>query len=110
MPESAPGTEQRDLLVGEARVQVLPVGHLGAGGPELDELVGGEAVDGEIGVHDDGEGVGGDLELGVLDAVLLADRDLFILLDRARGVGDVGLADAELLETTAGAGGATRPP
>jgi hypothetical protein len=51
-------------------------------------------------VHDHGERVGGDLELGVLDALLLAGRDL-LLLDRARGVGDVGLARAERLEPAA---------
>ena len=44
----------------------------------------------------------------VLDAALLADRDLLVVLDRARGVGDVGLAGAELLEAAAGAGLADR--
>ena len=58
-------------------------------------------------MHDHGERVGGDLELGVLDAVLLAGRDL-LLLDRAGGVGDVGLAGAELLEAATGAGLADR--
>ena len=37
-----------------------------------------------------------------------ADRRLFVLLDRARGVGDVGLAGAEALEAAAGAGDADR--
>ena len=38
-----------------------------------------------------------------VDALLLAGRD-FLGLDRPRGVGDVGLAGAELLEAAAGAG------
>ena len=67
------GTEQRDLLVGEARVELVPVGDLGVRRPQLDELVDGQAVDGEVGVDDDGQRVGGDLELGVLDPGLLTD-------------------------------------
>ena len=61
-------------------------------------------------MHDDGEGVGGDLELGVLDAGRLTRGALEVLvrLDRARGVGDVGLAGAERLEATTGAGLADR--
>ena len=95
--------EEGDLLVGEARVDLVPVGRRGLRADEVDELVDGEAVDVEVGVDRDGEGVGGDLELGVLDTVLLAHRDL-VLLDRTRGVGDVGVARAEDLEPATGAG------
>ena len=59
-------------------------------------------------VGHDGDAVVGDLDLLVRDAGLLADRDLLVVLDRTRGVGDVGLAGAELLEAAAGAGGADR--
>ena len=97
-------TEQADLLVGEARVELAPVVDRRAGRPQLDELVGGEAVDREVGVHDHGQRVGGDLELGVLDAGVRADRRFLVLLDRTGGVGDVGLAGAEALEPATGAG------
>jgi hypothetical protein len=52
-------------------------------------------------VHDDRDAIVGDLELGVLNAVLLADGHLLVLLDGTRGVGDVGLAGAEALEAAA---------
>ena len=102
-----PGPNSEISWSGKLGSRSVPVGDLGAGGPQLDELVGGQAVDGEVGVDDDGERVGGDLELGVLDAALLAGRDL-VLLDRTRGVGDVGLAGAEPLEPATGAGLADR--
>ncbi len=54
-----------------------------------------------------GKAVVGDLGLAELDALLLAGLHL-VGLDRARGVGDVGLAGAELLEAAAGAGDARR--
>ena len=52
---------------------------------------------------DDGEAVDGDLQLDVLDAGLLAERDLF-LVDRPRRVGDVAAVLAEDREAVAGAG------
>jgi hypothetical protein len=58
-----------------------------------------------VGHH--GDAVVGDLDLGVLDASLLAGLDL-LLLDGARGVGDVDLAAAEALEAVAGAGAVDR--
>ena len=72
------------------------------------QLVDGEAVDREVLVGHDGDAVVGDLDLFVLDAGLLADRGLLVVLDRTRGVGDVGLAGAELLEAAARAGLADR--
>jgi hypothetical protein len=60
-------------------------------------------------VDDDRKAVVGDLDLLELDPFLLADL-LFLGLDRARGVGDVGLAGAELLEAAAGAGSADGHP
>ena len=70
------------------------------------QLGDGQAVDPVVvGVDDDGEAVVGDGDLDELDAVRGADFG-FGGLDRARGVGDVGLADAEALEAAAGAGDA----
>ena len=58
-------------------------------------------------IHHDGDAVVGDRQLDVLDAGLLAGLDLGGA-DRPRGVADVGLAAAELLEAAAGAGDADR--
>ena len=102
------GAEKLHLLVGEGRVDILPAAHLRVGLPDLLQLLGGEAVDPVVVlVHDDREGVVRDLELDVVDAGVLADRRFFVL-DRARGVGEVGLAAAEALEAAAGAGDADR--
>ena len=62
-----------------------------------------------FGIHDDREAVVGDRQLDVLDAGLLAGLD-FGGADRTRGVADVGLAAAELLEPAAGAGDADGDP
>src|SRR5918995_566560 len=95
---------ERQLGVREIRLDVGQALDLRALVPDLLELVGGEAVDGERLVGHDRDAVVGNLDLAVLHRVLLADRDLLVVLDRARGVGDVGLAGAELLEAAAGAG------
>jgi hypothetical protein len=50
------------------------------------------------------------VELGVVHTVLLAHRDLLLLINRTGGVGEVGLPGAELLEPAAGAGLADRGP
>src|SRR5918994_3237226 len=97
---------ERQLRVGEIRLDVGQALDLRALVPDLLELVGGEAVDGERLVGHDRDAVVGDLDLAVRDRVLLADRDLLVVLDGTGGVGDVGLAGAELLEAAAGAGGA----
>ena len=57
----------------------------------------GEAQAGHVGVlgrGDDADAVDPDLQLDEVDAVLLADGGL-LLVDRARGVGDVDLAVAQ---------------
>ena len=70
------------------------------------ELCDGQLVDPVVvGVDDDSEAVVGDGNLDEVDVVLVADFD-FGVLDRTRGVGDVGLARAEALEAAAGAGDA----
>ena len=56
-----------------------------------------------LGVGHHRDAVEGDLELDVLDAGLLAGLSLLVL-DRAGGIGDVGLAAAEQLEAVTGAG------
>ena len=109
MPESVPGPYRLSSASGSGSTGLGVVAELAevrdrrALVPELLELLGGQAADLERRVGDDGDAVVGDLELLVGDAVLLAERDL-LLLDRPRGVGDVGLAGAELLEAAAGAG------
>ena len=98
------GARERERLVGEARVDLVPVRDLALGRrlPDLLELVDRQAGGPVVrGVDDDRERVDADLELGVLDAGLFADRDLFLVVDRARSVGDVGLAGAEALEAAA---------
>src|SRR5690606_916463 len=100
-----PGGGER--LVREPGVDVLPALHLALGGrlPDLLELLHREALGpGVLLVHHDREGVGGDRQLGVGDALRLAGG-LLLVLDRPRGVLNVGLAVAELLEAAAGAGG-----
>src|SRR6185436_1420212 len=78
--------------------------HLRVGLPDLLELLDGEARRPVVLlVDDDRERVVRNLELDVLDALGHA-RLLLLLLDWARGVGDVGLAGAEALEAAAGAG------
>src|SRR5829696_2753772 len=94
---------QRQLRVGQLRVHVGEALDLRALVPDLLELVRREAVQGERLVGDDGDAVIGDLDLAVLDARLVAGGNLFVVLDRPRGVGDVGLAGTELLEAAAGA-------
>jgi hypothetical protein len=49
-----------------------------------------------------------DLELGVRDAGFLTERNLFLLVDRSRGVRDVGLTGAEALEAAARSGNSHR--
>ena len=101
------GARERERLVGEARVDLVPVRDLALGRrlPDLLELVDRQAGGPVVrGVDDDRERVDADLELGVLDAGLFADRDLFLVVDRARGVRDVGLAGAEALEAAACSG------
>src|SRR5215210_6993632 len=99
-------TVERQRRVGEVRLDVGQALDLRALVPQLLELIGGKAVDGERLVGHDGDAVVGDLHLAVLHARLVADGDLLVVLDRPRGVGDVGLAGAELLEAAAGPGGA----
>jgi hypothetical protein len=104
------GTVERQLGVGQAALDLGEVLDLGALVPQLLELVGGQAVDLEVLVGDDGDPVVGDLDLAVFDAGLLAGGRLLVVvvLDRTRGVADVGLAGAELLEAAAGPGLADR--
>src|SRR5919106_1927423 len=102
--------EELDLLIRKVRVDLAPVVDLALRLPDLVQLVDGQAAGPVVArVDDDGQAVVRDLELLVRHVVLLADRDL-VLLDRARRVGDVGLAGAELLEAPAGARGAHRDP
>ena len=62
-----------------------------------------QALDRVLGRRDDRDAVVADLELDRLDAVLRAQGGL-VLVDRARGVGDVAAVDAEeLREAVAGA-------
>ena len=96
-----PRAEELEQLVRERGADVPPRAHLRAGLPDLLQLVDGQAGRPVVGgVDDDGQRVVRDLELDVLHAVLLADRDL-LLVDRARCVRQVGLAAAEALEPAA---------
>jgi hypothetical protein len=98
-----PRPVEDQFLVREARVDLVPVGDGGAGSPDGLQLLDGQAVDPVVVlVHHDGERVVRDRQLLERDAVGLADRRLLVL-DRTGGVGDVGLAVAELLEAAAGA-------
>ena len=102
------GAEQLDRLVGPGRVDLVPAGDLalGRGLPHLLQLGhGGLLQAGVLGVDDHGECVVRHRQLEVLDAGGLAVFH-FRLGDRARGVGDVGLVAAELLEAAARAGDA----
>src|SRR5215210_4072884 len=101
-PGVGAGAVERELRVGQLRVDVGEALDLRALVPDLLELVRGQAVDRERLVGDHGDAVVGDLDLAVLHARLVADGDLLVVLDRPRGVGDVGLAGAELLEAAAG--------
>src|SRR5918992_5373088 len=104
------GAEELQLRVRELRVDLAPVVDLALRLPDRLQLVDGQAAGPVVArVDDDGQTVVRNLELLVRHVGLLADRDL-VLLDRARRVGDVGLAGAELLEPPAGAGGAHRDP
>src|SRR5215217_3002657 len=97
--------EDGDLLVGEFGIDLVP-----GGGPALLEDLGHllevqgvqEAV---LGRGDDGQAVQADPELLVLDALGRTGL-LLVVVDGPRGVGDVGLAVAELGEAAAGAGSA----
>jgi hypothetical protein len=95
-----------DLQVGEALADLTPVRRRTLGAPDRADLVDGEAL-GEIvlRVEHDRERIVGHRDLLELDAALLAGCGL-ILVDLARGVGDVGLSPAERLEAAAGARGA----
>ena len=105
-PGVGPGPVQGQRDVRERVVDLVPVLDLRPGLPDRVQLVGGDAGDPVVlRVDDVRESVGRDAELDVLDAVLLADRDLF-LVDLSRGVREVGLTDAEALEPAAGAGDA----
>jgi hypothetical protein len=97
-------------LVGEvAAGNVLPVLDGRVGLPDRLQLLCGQAGRPVVlGVDGHRQRVDGDLKLRVLDAVLLTDRRLLVLLDRARGVRDVRLPVAEALEATTGAGGSHR--
>src|SRR6266545_470528 len=103
------GGEDGDLLAGEAGVDLVP----GLGAAFLEDL--GELLEGQrvqelvLGRGDDGQAVEPDAELLVLD-VLARAGSLLLVLDRAGGVGDVGLAVAELGEAAAGARGAHGDP
>src|SRR5215211_7380969 len=100
--------EQLELRVWEARADLAQALDLRALVPDLPQLRGGQAVNRHVFVGHDCDPVVRHLDLVVVDALLLADRGFFVGLDRARGVRDVGLSGAELLETAAGAGGADR--
>src|SRR5699024_9928176 len=99
----AAGAVERDWLVREVGVDLVPAGHLGVPGPDLGELVDRQAGRPVVlRVHHDSQAVVRDAELVVLDPGLGAGVDL-LLLDLARCHRDVGLAVAELLEATTGA-------
>ena len=92
---------ERDVRV--RGIDLVPVRHLGLGLPDRVQLRDRQARRPVVlEVDDVRQRVGRDAELDVLDAVLLADRRL-LLVDRARGIRDVGLPDAEALEAAAGA-------
>src|SRR3712207_6304855 len=74
-------TVERQLRVGEARVDLAQRRDLGALVPELLELLRGHAVDAERLVGDDRDAVVGDLDFAVGDAALLAEGDLLVGLD-----------------------------
>src|SRR5829696_7554632 len=95
------GAVERQRRVGELGIDLGEGLDLRALVPDRLELVGRHAGDLQARVRDDRDAVVGDLDLAVLDVVLLADRDLLVVLDGTRGVGDVGLAGAELLEAAA---------
>src|SRR5919106_2041575 len=102
------GSGQDQLLVGERRVDLVPVGHGRARRPDRVELLYGQAGGPVVvGVDHDRQRVVGDRELVERDAGFVAKGDL-VVLDGTGGVGDVGLAVAELLEAAAGAGLADR--
>src|SRR5215211_101009 len=101
------GAEDGDLLVGELGVDLVP-GRGPALLEDLGQLLEGQGVDELVlGGADHGQPVQADAELLVLDALGLAGG-LLLVLDGAGGVGDVGLAGAELGEAAARAGGAHR--
>ena len=98
------GAVEAEALVGEACAHILPVVDGGAGLPYLVELSDSETIDEVVvGVNHDGEAVGADAHLNELDAVGSGSLSLGVL-DGPGGIGDVGLADGEALEATAGAG------
>ena len=100
---------ERERLVREARVDLVPIGDLALciGPPDRRELLDGEARRPVVlGVDDDRKGVDADLELREVDTRLLAEGNLLLLVDRARGVRDVGLPRTEALEAAARAGDA----
>ena len=99
-----------NLAIGPAPCDLAPARDLALrlGRPQRLQLGDGDVVAQVFfGIDDDGEAVVGDRQLDVLDAGLLAGLDLGGA-DRPRGVADVGLAAAELLEAAAGAGDADR--
>src|SRR5918995_1188721 len=107
-PGVGAGSGQDQLLVGERWVDLVPVVHGRVRRPDRVELLHGQAGGPVVvGVDDDRQRVVGDRELVERDAGLVAKGDL-VVLDGTGGVGDVGLAVAELLEATPGAGLADR--
>src|SRR5690349_11902812 len=93
---ASPGRDFLPRLTGTCR----PVRADGPAGLRASLMVRSSTSGSEVRVDDDGEGVGGDLELDVLDPLVGTGRD-FLLVDRTGGVRDVGLALAEHLEATA---------
>ena len=97
---------QPDFLIGPLRADLVPPHDLALciRTPEVVKLGDGHAVDVVVcRVGHNAETVDGHRDLDVLDARLGAGCD-FLAFDRPGGVGDVGLAVAELLETAAAAG------